>query len=184
MTPLPVLMLHAAWLLIYRTPPLSLPVARQIIAHASGYRTSAGGRAGAPQDFLRTDVDGDQLVTVLHGRIQYGCRCLSTDGWASCPWARAAPASGSGRPNGKIDMVKPVGRSHQPMHVRREPQVIGITMPRTVRCTWAVAGSTRSGCRRALATMSDFHPASGKDGAAPCRWGCRAVSTQLSGQSR
>jgi hypothetical protein len=88
-------------------------------------RHRAGGRA--PLDGLGGEVDGDQLVAVLHRGIDGGA-------FAVDPQMAGRLAGGNAFGQGQVlaveavdvDVVEPVRRGDEPLHVGRKPQLVGV----------------------------------------------------------
>ncbi|MCY1223717.1 hypothetical protein D9M72_358550 [compost metagenome] len=99
-----------------------------------GRQEHVGGRLAhrhRPLRRLRGQVDGDQLVAVLQGHV--GRRALLVDHDVAGRLARRDALDQrqveplfQRLPRVDVDMVQAVGRGHEPLHVRRELQLVGI----------------------------------------------------------
>ena len=86
-----------------------------------------GTGGGSPLEGLTGQVDGHQLITVLHRGVDRGAFAVNPD---------VAGRLAGGQPFGKrqvaavpavnIDMVEAVGRGDKPLHVRGKSQLVGV----------------------------------------------------------
>ena len=107
------------------------------------WRTKHIGRQGAgfasPFEGLGGQVNGHQLVAVLHGGIDRGAFAVNPE--VAGRFAGGQPLGQSERaavPAVDIHMVEPVGSGHKPLHVRRKAQLVGVE--------YALQGALNFGC--------------------------------------
>ena len=100
---------------------------KALVVWAAIYVRRHGTRLGAPLDRLRCDIDGHQLIAILHGGIHRGAATVD-------PQMAGSPGGGHPLDEGqllpvptvKIHMVQTIGSGDKPLHVGCEPQVVGV----------------------------------------------------------